>query len=150
MLSFLSLRVMPYLIATDAMTNLTIPIFHRIAILAISLIIIIPAIPIIWRLIFPLIARNAIQLNPIGNLPNSEYMMPNFFPYSQDSITMNGTLVQIATATRRTILFFPVSIAMNTTKQKWMTSIRVKLIMNTTVWHVWIATLQGMRTRAFI
>ena len=56
---------------------------------------------------------------------------------------MNGTLVPTAIAIRQTILYSPVSIAMSTTAQKWMTSIPMKLIMNIPVWHVWIATRQG-------
>ena len=63
---------------------------------------------------------------------------------------MNGTLVQIAIATRRTILFFPVSIAMSTTAMIWMTNILMKLIMNTPVWHVWIVIPEGVTNRDLI
>ena len=150
MLSFPSLRVMRYLIVTDAMTYLTIPIFRRNASLVTSLIIIILPTQIIWRPIFLRIVWNAILPGLIGSLRNSEYMTPNFSQYSQESITMNGTLVPIATAILPTILFLPVSTAMSTTNQRWMISIRMKLIMNIAVLHVWIATLLGMRTRAFI
>ena len=60
---------------------------------------------------------------------------------------MNGTLVLTAIAIRQTILYSPVSIAMSTTAQKWMTNIRMKLIMNIPAWHVWIAIPEGVTIR---
>ena len=147
MLSFPSLRVMRYLIVTDAMTYLTIPIFRRNASLVTSLIIIILPTQIIWRLIFPRIVWNAILPGLIGSLRNSEYMTLNFSQYSRGNITMNGTPVPTATAIRLITLYFPVSIVMSTTAQKWMTSIRMKLIMNIPVWHVWIAIPGGVTNR---
>jgi len=138
---------MPFLIATAATQERTIPIYHQNVSPAIRKIIMPLPTPVIWLRTSPLIVWNAIPPCLDGNRPISQYMMLSFFPYTQESTIMNGALVPTAIAIRQTILYSPASIAMSTTVQKWMTNIRMKLIMNIPVWHVWIAIPGGVTNR---
>ena len=84
---------------------------------------------------------------PDGNLPNSPYMTHSFSPYTQERMTMNGTIAPTVTAIPPTIPFLHASIAMNITVQTWMTNIRMKMIMNIPVWRAWTAIQQVVKTK---
>ena len=62
----------------------------------------------------------------------------------------NGTPVPTATVILQTIRFFPVSIAMSTTVQIWMTSIRARMVMNIPVWHALTVTLQEVTNNMLV
>ena len=97
--------------------------------------------------IYPLIVWNAIPQALAGNLLNSGYMTRNFSLYTPERIRGNGALAQTVTRTRPPIQFFPASIAMNTTGQKWMMSTQMKGDMNIPARPVWIATQQERETK---
>ena len=134
------------MIAMRVIQGMAIQISQRIVSLVIREIIIKQQTPITWPLIYPPLVWNAILPCQDGNPPNSKYMTPSFFLYSQESTGVNGTVAPNAIAARPTILFLPVSIATSTTALTWMTNIRVRLIMHIPAWHVWIATQPGMKS----
>ena len=125
---------------TNVMFRVTIPMCRQIVFPATRRITMPLPIPTTSQQELTTFAWSATPPYPDGNRPNSPYMTHSFSPYTQERMAIDGTVVLNVTATLPTIPFLHASIAMNITVQTWITSIRVKLIMNISVWPAWIAT----------
>jgi len=75
--------------------------------------------------------------------------MISCFLFFQVNIEMNGMPVLIATPIRPIIPFSHAWIAMSITRQKWMTSTRMKPITNITAWPVWIVIPEVNMTKNY-